>query len=172
MLAGSLINFSTEMLYQMLIQGAIFLLFFILVKKFFYDKVVEVIDKRQSIITDEFDKAENENLKANALKQEYEKKVKSINEEALAITNEATKEAKEIKENIISEANEEARKIKAKSKKDIESAKELAMKEMKDSIIDISLDITNKVIDSKLDKNADEALIKKAIASLDEVDYE
>ena len=46
------------------------------------------------------------------------------------------------------------------------------MKEMKDSIIDISLDITNKVIDSKLDKNADEALIKKAIASLDEVDYE
>ncbi len=66
MLAGSLINFSTEMLYQMLIQGAVFLLFFILVKKFFYDKVVGIIDKRQSIITEEFDKAENENLKANA----------------------------------------------------------------------------------------------------------
>ena len=121
------------MLYQMLIQGAVFLLFFILVKKFFYDKVVEIIDKRQSIITDEFDKAENEYLKANALKQEYENKVKSINEEALAITNNATKEAKEIRENIISQANEEARKIKAKSKKDIETAKETAMKEMQEN---------------------------------------
>ncbi len=46
------------------------------------------------------------------------------------------------------------------------------MKEMKDNIIDISFDITNKVIDAKLDKDADEALIKKAIASLDEVHYE
>ena len=46
------------------------------------------------------------------------------------------------------------------------------MKEMKDSIIDISFDITSKVLDTKLDKNADEALVKKAIESLDEVSYE
>ncbi|RGD73565.1 F0F1 ATP synthase subunit B [Anaerofustis stercorihominis] len=172
MLAGSLINFSTEMLYQMLIQGAIFLLFFILVKKFFYEKVIEIVDKRQDMITEEFDRAEGEKAKADSLREEYEEKVKSINEEALTITNNATKEAKEIKENIISEANEEARRIKAKSKKDIENARETAMKEMKDSIIDISFDITSKVLDTKLDKNADEALVKKAIESLDEVSYE
>ena len=46
------------------------------------------------------------------------------------------------------------------------------MKEMQENIIDISFDITNKVIGAKLDKTTDEALIKKAIESLDGVDYE
>lgn len=172
MLAGSLINFSAEMLYQMLIQAAIFLLFFLLVKTFFYDKVIEFVDKRQEVINSDIEQARKDREESSRLKEEYESRVETAQEEVAAITNKATLEAKKVREDIISNARKEASDMKVKAGRDIEIAREQAMKDMKDNIIDISFDIANKVLDESITTEKEEMLFKNALEKIEEADYE
>lgn len=172
MLAGSLINFSAEMLYQMLIQAAIFLLFFLLVKTFFYDKVIEFVDKRQEVINSDIEQAKKDREESSRLKEEYESRVETAQEEVAAITNKATLEAKKVREDIISNARKEASDMKVKAGRDIEIAREQAMKDMKDNIIDISFDIANKVLDESITTEKEEMLFKNALEKIEEADYE
>ncbi len=172
MLAGSLINFSKEMLYQMLIQAAVFLLFFLVVKTFFYDKVLEVVDKRQDAINRDIEEAERNRKETSELKEEYETKVEKVNEEVAAITNKATLEAKKIREDIISDARREASDMKMKAGQDIEVAREQAMKDMKDNIVDITFDIANKVLDDTITSEKEEELFRNAIERIEEAEYE
>ena len=172
MLAGSLINFSREMLYQMLIQAAIFLLFFLIVKTFFYDKVIEIVDSRQVSINKDIEEARKNREETSVLKQEYETKVERVNEEVSAITNKATLEAKKVKEDIISEARREAADMKVKAGRDIEIAREQAMKDMKDNIIDITFDVANKALAEHINTEAQEVLFKDAIRKIEEAEYE
>ena len=172
MLAGSLINFSREMLYQMLIQAAIFLLFVLLVKTFFYDKVIEVVDRRQENINRDIDQAKSNMEETQKLKEEYESRVDMANEEIAAITNKATLDAKKIREGIISDARKEAADMKTQAGREIDVAREQAMKDMKDNILDISFDIASKALDGNIDSETDEKLFRDALEQIEEADYE
>lgn len=172
MLAGSLINFSTEMLYQMLIQAAVFILFFLVVKTFFYEKVLEIVDKRQEAIGKDLEDARRNREESEALKAEYESRVDRVNEEVAAITNSATIEAKKIREGIISDARKEASEMKSKASKDIAIARDQAMKDMKDNIIDISFDIANKALDESMTDEREKLLFRNALEKIEEADYE
>lgn len=166
---GKLIDFSMDMVYQLLIQGASFLLFFVLVKVFFYDKINEILEKRKEAVNEDFESADRAREEAIRIQAEYENKLKDAKEEAILIKTKAKEEADNTKSEILKEANNEARSLKEKSKKDIKEAKENAMREVKDEIVGISLNMTEKILNEKIDKEADKELINSAIESLDEV---
>lgn len=166
---GTLIDFSMNMVYQILIQAVTVLFFFIIIKKFFYDKVTDILDKREENINQEFSRADEAKEDAIALKEEYEERLNNFKEETITLKREAEEEAKKESDLIIKQAQSQAVEIKNKANDDIAKAKENAMKDIKQDIIDISMDITNKVIEEALDDEKQANLINKAIESIDEV---
>ncbi len=144
-------------------------MFFVLVKKFFYDKVVEILNNRENLIEEEFKESQDKLIEAENLKEEYEVKLSNFSSEVVFLKNEAIEEAEALRDEIITKAKEDSQKIMDNGAKDLEKAKVKAKSQVKEEIIDISFDIVNKVLNTKLDKKEDEKIILEAVESLDKV---
>lgn len=167
-MSGKLIDFSVDMLYQMLIQGASFLIFFLLIKKFFFDKVVDIINKRKELINNEFEKADEASKEAQKLQEEYSLKIKSHKEELDLLTKKTNEELDLTKKEALKEAKEKSDKLISDAKKQIENLKVSAYREMKGEMVEISFDVATKVLEENIDKNAHKKLIDEALLRIEE----
>ena len=89
---------------------AIFVLFLV-ASYFLFDPVREMLAKRQAKIKDELDSAAKNKEDAEALRVQYEEKLKGIDKEAEEILSDARKRALENENRIIAQAKEEAASI-------------------------------------------------------------
>jgi F-type H+-transporting ATPase subunit b len=144
-----------------------FLLFFFLFIKLAWKPILKTIKEREESIENallEADKAREEMAKLKADNQK-------ILNEARAERDQMLKEAKELKEQIIAKAREEAQ-IEAnkeidKAKAVIQSEKQAAIKELKNQVSELSINIAEKVIGEELkDKKAQIKQVEKLISDI------
>ena len=137
-------------------------------KKFFWDKILNILDQRRQAADQQIQDAQAAHAEANAIKAAYEQNMKEAKDKADSILMSAQKTATLRSEEIIGQAQQAAAKIKSKAAADIEMEKKKAINDAKDEISGLALAIAGKVVERELN-TADQAdLIDRFINELGE----
>ncbi len=137
-------------------------------KKFFWDKILQVIDQRRQAADQEIASAKASRSEAEAIKSTYEQNMKQAKEKADGILLNAQKTANSRSEEIIGQAQAAAAQIKAKASADIALEKKKAINEAKDEISSLAMAIAGKVVERELNANDQNGMIDRFIDELGE----
>jgi len=135
-------------------------------KKFFWDKIIAILDQRREAADKEITDAQAAHAEADAIKATYEQNMKEAKEKADGILLNAQKTATARSEEIISQAQKAAAQIKSKASSDIEMEKKKAINDAKNEISDLAMAIAGKVVERELNTADQSALIDSFINEL------
>lgn len=149
----------------LIVQFITFIIVFLVLKKYVFGKIVEILDKRQKTIEEGMNSAKE---MAQA-REKYEKEVEKLRHEARAQADEILSESKAQSEDIIAKAEESATvktdKMISDAKKKIEEESERSRRSLKSEIVSLVVDTTEKLIGAKVDSSKDRAMIDEALKS-------
>ncbi len=152
--------------WQMLVSLANLLILFLLMKKFLYKPVAEVLEKRRADIEGDYAAADEAKREALADKAEYEEKLSSAEHEADEMRKNAADEAKRHGERIIAEANARADGIIRAAEAQIKLDKKKAEADMKREIADVSTKLAEKLIGKEVNADTHRELIDSFIEEI------
>ena len=136
------------------------------VKKFFLNKVLAILDARREAADKEIVDAQNAREEAMNIKATYEENMRQAKAEANALLSQAQKTASARSEEIINQAQAQAAQIKEKAAADIAQEKKKAINDAKDEISGISMAIAEKVVERQLNEADQQKLIAQFIDEL------
>ncbi len=136
---------------------------FLVLKKFFFEKIRKFMDERSNSIQDAFESAEAVNRRADEKMQNYNKKIADLEAEGREIIREAKAKADAQAREIIEEANRNAVKIIDKAEAVIEQEREKAMESMKQEIAALAILAAEKIVEHEIQKVGQEAVVDEVI---------
>lgn len=137
-------------------------------KKFFYSKIMLILDQRREAADQQITDAQNAKAEAMAIKETYEKNMLEAKNQASTILERAQKTAALRGEEIIRQANEDAVAIREKASADIAQEKKKAVNDAKDEISGLAMAIAGKVVGRELTAGDQSKLIDSFIDELGE----
>lgn len=144
------------------------LILFLIVKKFLFKPVNDILEKRAEEVNHIYSDAEQMRSEADANKNLYEEKLRNVKAETDLMIKTATERAESRSEEIIREATIEAENRKRKAEEDIMLAKKKAVDEIKDDIVEMVIDLAQQVVEKEINQAVHENLIDDAIEKLGE----
>lgn len=144
------------------------LLLFLLLKHFLFKPVQNILNARQAEIDKTYADAETAQTRAEALRDEYEKRIDDAKAEAADITKAASRKAQAHYDEVVGTAKSDAARLREKAEAQIEQEKKKAMNELKDEISGIAVDIASKVVEHEIDEKDHEELISEFIKGVGE----
>lgn len=133
--SGYVIILNQQTVIQVIIQLINTAILCFILSKLLYQPVLKFLNARKEKISSQIDKTEADMAQAQALKKEYEEKLKNIESERTAILQEARTTALKNSQIIISDAKTEATAIKDRANLEIERAEEKAKDDIKKQIV-------------------------------------
>ena len=138
----------------------------LIIKKFFLDKILSVLDQRRTAADKEISDAKAAKDEALNIKKTYEDNMLQANVKASEILQTAQKTAAERSEKIIAEAQNSAAQIKSKASADIAQEKKKAINDAKNEISGLAMAIAGKVVEKELGETDQSQLIDRFINEL------
>ena len=139
-----------------------------LIKRFLFKPIKRILAQRQEKADADLRAAEAAKAEAEQIKSDYEQNIADAREKAGAILSSAQKTADATSEKIITEANRQAVAIKEKAEREIEQEKKKAVREIRDDIGGIAVDLAEKVIERELNEEDHRKLIDEYIRNVGE----
>jgi len=140
--AGGLFDFNATLP----LEALQFILLTVALTFIFYKPIGQLIEKRETLISDNLKEASEKLLKADELCQQYEKQLKEAKVEAQEIIAQAEREAKEIVAEEISQARATAAILIDATNKEFEAEKNIAFMQLESRIDALSDLIKKKVL--------------------------
>lgn len=137
-----------------------------IVKKFFLDKIMAVLDARRKAADAQIADAQTAKDEALSIKHTYEENMRKASAQATAILESAQKAANERGEQIINEAQATAAQIKSKASADIALEKKKAINDAKNEISGLAMAIAGKVVGRELTPGDQSDMIDRFINEL------
>jgi F-type H+-transporting ATPase subunit b len=122
-----------------------------------------MLKKRREKIQNDIDSAKKDKEDADALKSEYENKLKNVSVEADEILADARKRATANENHIIAEAKEEAARIIKQAHTEAELEKEKVKDEVKKEMVEIASLMAGKVVGDRMDTTVQDALVEETL---------
>jgi len=143
----------------------------IILTKLLYKPVRGFLRERTLRIQNQLDEARESRTVASELRVKYDHQLKDIDLERTAILEEARKLASEQRAQILSMAKDEAKDIKDRAGTEIAAERERVRDEIHTAIVDISMEMAEKLLAANIDKKAHERLFANGLAELDRALY-
>ena len=121
------------------------LILLVLLKKFAWDKLIDMLDERQRLVEGQLD---------DAAKNQ---------KEALVLLEDAREQSKVEKQAILEEARKQAEQLKVNAQRDIEDEKKRALEEINRQIADLSVLVASKILEKELDGSTQSEYVDKVI---------
>ncbi len=137
-----------------------------LFKKFFWNKIIAILDQRREAADQEIADAKAAHAEAAAIKETYEQNMKQAKETADGILASAQKTATLRSEEIISQAQAAAAQIKSKASADIQLERKKAVNDAKNEISGLAMAIAGKVVGRELNPQDQAGYIDRFIDEL------
>ncbi len=134
------------------------IIFFLLMRKFLFKPIMNVLDKRKEMIDNQFSDAEKAKSSANELKTEYEEKIENINAESDKIIGKAKEAARAEYDKIMGRAEIDAENLKAAAKRQADAAVENEMRAARENIAGIAIDAAVKVLGANVCAETDSSI--------------
>ena len=131
------------------------LILYLLMKKFLFQPVLAVLEKREEMIASHMEEARKNQKEAEELKTDYEAKLQNAREEAQAVVHNARTLAEQEREGILMQAQKESEQLMEHTKGVIAAEKERAQQEVKDEIAALAVLAARKIMEGeKYDANS------------------
>jgi F-type H+-transporting ATPase subunit b len=131
-----------------------FLILLVILQRFLYKPMLNMLRQRQERIRESMDYAERVKREAERAQEDYAKKIDESRREAQAIIAQATQQAERVREDILAKAQEEARELKAKAITDVEYERKRMAAELRDQVADLAILAAGRVLGKALDEKA------------------
>ena len=151
---------------QLLTTALGFIFFVLILAKFAWGPILNVLDERRNKVEGDYAAAEKNLAEAEALKGEYESKLADIKAIEREKVQEAVRRGEELSESIVGKARTSADEIRTKAEQDIEIESHKAQIELRDSVVSMAIGAAEKVIGEKLNDDLHRKLIQEYIDSL------
>lgn len=135
---------------QTITQIIAFLIMLWVLKRYAWKPLLSLMDERTQKIAADFAEAEEANLQANILKEEYEQKISKIKEEERLILQNAIKESNRIAQDIQANAQQKGSEIITRAGEQSQRDLQKARAEFKKEMVEISFEALEKLIGIKL----------------------
>lgn len=135
----------------------------LLLKKFAWGPLKDVMDKREHDINKDIDDAEQAKLNAQKLEEQNKQTLKETQDEVQRILEDSKVQARKQHEEIIHEANIRANGMIETAQNEINSEKERAIADINNQVSELSVLIASKVLQKEISENDQKALVEKYI---------
>ena len=144
-----------------------FLLLLMVLAKFAWKPLLEMLDERQKSIDDSLLSAEKARLELAGINKESEAILSKSRTQAQTIVADAKSAADKLKEDIVSKAKEEAGGQLKKAKNQISVEKDRALLEIRQEVVELSITVAEKIIKKNLSKDDNASIIEDSLNKLD-----
>lgn len=131
-----------------------------------FKPINSIIEKRNKDIQDDISKAKSDKEKAEELKIANENEYKSAKKQGKIIVENYKSKAENVSQEIISDAHKEAEIIIQRAKKEIQREKEKAEDEVKNTTIELALELSKKALEKSIDEKMHRELIENFISKV------
>jgi F-type H+-transporting ATPase subunit b len=147
---------------SLMILCNVFILYLIL-RKFFWEKIKKFMDDRAAAVQDAIDAAEAVNKRADEKMASYSKRIANVEEEGREIIKASKQQADAQAQIIIEEARKQASDIIAKAERTIEQERLAATEEMRKEIASIAMLAAEQIVGKEIDNVGQDAIIDQVI---------
>ncbi|SET65928.1 ATP synthase F0 subcomplex B subunit [Oceanobacillus limi] len=153
---------------DMLTQLFFFIVLLLLVGKFAWGPVMNMMQKREEYVASEIESAEKSRAEAEKAANEAAEQLKQTKQEAQKIIEDAKNAGVKQEKDIIESARQEANRIKEAAQEEIQNEKEKALQALQDQVGSLSVLIASKVIEKEISAQDQEQLINDYIKEVGE----
>lgn len=139
------------------------LILYIILKKYFWEKIRKFMQDRENAVRDAFDSAEAMNKRADEKMRNYSARIANVEEEGREIIRQAKQQADAQAQEILAEARQQASEIITKAEKTIELEKAKAMEEMRQEIGTLALMAAEKIVGKEIEDIGQDAIVDDVI---------
>jgi len=155
---------------EIVAQVTSFLLLFFLLRIFAWKPLLKLLDERKAKIASGLEAAEKAKQEMDNFKLEYQSKLEGASIEAQAKIKEALEEGKKLSEELKKAAYQDAQKIIDHARQDIKYELSKAKDELKDKIVELSINAAEIVIQEKLTEKEDRKIVKDFLDKIDTIE--
>jgi F-type H+-transporting ATPase subunit b len=149
-----------------LIMAVGFLLLFLLLKKFAFGPIFNVLEQRQSTIRNNLDEAEARRNEMVALQKDYEQRLAKIEDEARDKIQAAVRDAQAARDEIIARAHTDRDAIMRRTQEEILREREKSLATMRDQIAEMAVTGASRILRQRLDVPNQGRIIDEVIAEI------
>ena len=140
-----------------------FLILVWVLNKVLYKPILKLIEDRQQYVEETVAKTEKEHKSAEALRMDYQQKIRMARLEEQKIMEEATKFADQIRKEGSDRARVEAEDIRVAAKHEADLIKQEAMESIRAEFVEVALRASEKMIGEELDEKKHRAMIMRVV---------
>ncbi len=145
------------------IQAVGFLMLLVLMKKFLFGKIKDVIKSRADEIKGTYKKSEDDRSEAERLKVEYQQKAVKADEEAEAKIQVAVTKAKDVSDEMMKDTRQAIADEKTRAQLNIDIERKKALAEIRNQVIDLTIVSTSRLIKQTTSRDTAEKLVDDVI---------
>lgn len=131
---------------------------YLLLKKFLIKPVTDIMEKREKLIAEGLNNANNAQEEAMKIKQEYETALIGAKDESVKIVEKAQQQAKAEYERILDEAGAKAGSMIESAKTNIELEREHTMKALQSEIAGLAMTAAAKIVGSEAENQGNQGI--------------
>ena len=154
---------------MVIIQAVGFLFLLLLLKKFLFGKIKDMIKARADEIKDTYKKSEDDRTEAGKLKESYQKKVLDAEKQAEEKIQAAVVNAKELSDGIVSKSHTDAEDIMSKARLNIDLERKKALAEVRNQVIDLTVYASARLIQQSINHDTAERLVDDVISEVEKL---
>ncbi len=147
-----------------------FLIVAVVLAKFGWPVLENIIDRRESSIKEALEKSEEARIESERVLEEYREQLAQARQESIAILAEAKQSGEAVRADIVAKAQSEADDIVAKARMSIEVEKNAAIAELQSSVADLTVAVMAKVVGDEFSDAEHRKLIENSIAKAGNLD--
>lgn len=144
------------------------LLIIFIAKKFFWNAVLDYIEKRKAYLEGEYQQANLARKEGNEYKTQYEKELSNAKSYANEIVDQAKLEAKKEYQSIIDQAKKESNLMIEKAKVNIEFERKQAEAQMNDRIKEVAFSAAEKMIKKEINDSTKQQYVEEFLENVNE----
>ena len=144
-----------------------FVVVLIVLKKYAFGPIQQMIDARRAAITADLDAAETARVEAQAALAEYRQQLAEARKEASRIVEDARRVGEERRAADVAALEAETVRLKEQAKAEIAAETRQALAEIKQQVAELTIAATEKVVRTQLDAAEQKRLIDDALADVD-----
>lgn len=152
---------------QILSQSFSFLILFLVLKKFAWPGLLNMLDTRRAKIEADLSKAEQARTEMLKMQEDLTQRLTQIDEEARQKIQQSINEGKQMAMEIQDEARQQAQAILKKSEEAVEMELAKARVTLRDQMADMTVVALERVLRKKMDEKTDQKLIEQVLAELE-----
>ena len=145
----------------------VFLALFLILKRYAWPAILKATEERERRIRTQLEAAETMNADAAALLEEHKRLMASTKEQVHHMLAEAKSVAERERESMLAKARQGQQQILERAQRELRLERERAVAELRRVAVDLSLAAAGKLLETRLDNEADRRLVTEFLQSVE-----